>query len=115
MTTDVGVLIVGAGWTGVTAALTLHEHNSAYPDKAVTFAVLEGDPSRLGGRAYSYDYSWTDERAAKRTTAFEHGAQYVGEEQTGSGSSSSARSSNGSSRVTISWMDTPHAFRTSNR
>ncbi len=82
MITDVDVLIVGGGWAGVSAALTLHEHNAAHPDDAVTFALLEGHPSRLGGRAFSYEYAWTDQKGVRRTTAFEHGAQYVGQEQT---------------------------------
>jgi len=82
MITDVDVLIVGGGWTGVSAALALHEHNGAHPDAAVTFALLEGHPSRLGGRAFSYEYEWLDATGARRTTAFEHGAQYVGQSQT---------------------------------
>lgn len=82
MITDVDVLIVGGGWTGVSAALTLHEHNAAHPDNAVSFALLEGHGTRLGGRANSYDYEWIDENGAPRRTAFEHGAQYVGNTQT---------------------------------
>jgi monoamine oxidase len=82
MITEVDVLVVGGGWTGVSAALTLGEHNAANPDDALTFALLEGHASRLGGRAYSYEYEWTDEKGAPRTTAFEHGAQYVGTQQT---------------------------------
>jgi len=82
MITDVDVLIAGGGWTGVSAALTLHEHNVRNPDKAVTFALLEGHPTRLGGRAYSYEHEWVDESGARRKTAFEHGAQYVGNQQT---------------------------------
>jgi len=81
MITEVDVLIVGGGWTGVSAALTLHEHNSANADSALSFALLEGHSSRLGGRAYSYEYEWTDEKGARRTTAFEHGAQYIGSQQ----------------------------------
>src|SRR4051812_28042088 len=81
MITDVDVLIVGGGWTGVSAALTLHEHNGAHPDGALTFAVLEGHSSQLGGRARSYEHEWIDEKGTRRTTAFEHGAQYVGQEQ----------------------------------
>jgi len=38
MITDVDVLIVGGGWTGVSAALALNDHNTAHPDEAVTFA-----------------------------------------------------------------------------
>jgi len=64
MITEVDVLLVGGGWTGVSAALTLHEYNVANPDAALTFALLEGHASRLGGRAYSYDYEWTDETGA---------------------------------------------------
>ena len=82
MSTDVDVLIVGGGWTGVSAALTLHEHNSSHPDSAVSFALLEGHATRLGGRANSYDYEWTDENGVTHRTAFEHGAQYVGSTQT---------------------------------
>jgi len=82
MITDVDVLIVGGGWTGVSAALTLHEHNGSHPDSAVSFALLEGHASRLGGRANSYDWEWTDEQGVERRTAFEHGAQYVGNTQT---------------------------------
>jgi monoamine oxidase len=81
MVTDVDVLIVGGGWTGVSAALTLHEHNAAHPDDALSFALLEGHSSRLGGRAHSYEYEWTDEQGVPHKTAFEHGAQYVGKEQ----------------------------------
>lgn len=81
MVTEVDVLIVGGGWTGVSAALTLHEHNAAHPDDAVSFTLLEGHGSRLGGRAYSYQHEWTDEQGVRRTTAFEHGAQYVGSQQ----------------------------------
>jgi len=81
MVTDVDVLIVGGGWTGVSAALTLHEHNAAHPGDPVSFALLEGHSSRLGGRANSYEYEWTDSNGFRRTTAFEHGAQYVGKEQ----------------------------------
>lgn len=79
---EVDVLIAGGGWTGVSAALTLHEHNARNPDKAVTFALLEGHSSRLGGRAYSYEHEWLDEVGTRRTTHFEHGAQYVGTQQT---------------------------------
>ena len=82
MITEVDVLIVGGGWTGVSAALTLHEHNTAHPNDALTFALLEGHPSRLGGRANSYEYQWTDQNGVRRTTDFEHGAQYVGKQQT---------------------------------
>src|SRR6185369_627120 len=82
MVTDVDVLIVGGGWTGVSAALTLHEHNAAHPDDALSFALLEGHSSRLGGRAHSYEHEWTDDQGVRRKTAFEHGAQYVGKEQT---------------------------------
>jgi monoamine oxidase len=82
MTTELDVLIVGGGWTGVSAALALHEHNSANPDKAVAFALLEGDQSRLGGRAYSFVHTWTDKLGVQRSARFEHGAQYVGSEQT---------------------------------
>ena len=78
---DVDVLIVGGGWTGVSAALRLEEHNTANPDNAVTFALLEGHPKRLGGRAFSYTYEWKDEAGVVRTTAFEHGAQYIGQSQ----------------------------------
>lgn len=81
MITDVDVLIVGGGWTGVSAALTLHEHNAAHPDDALSFALLEGHASDLGGRAHSYEYEWSDEQGTRRRTAFEHGAQYVGKEQ----------------------------------
>jgi len=82
MVTDVDVLIVGGGWTGVSAALTLHEHDAAHPDDALSFALLEGHSSRLGGRAHSYEHEWTDDQGVRRKTAFEHGAQYVGKEQT---------------------------------
>lgn len=81
MITDVDVLIVGGGWTGVSAALTLHEHNTAHPEAAVSFALLEGHARRLGGRAFSYEREWVDEKGVRRKTAFEHGAQYVGQEQ----------------------------------
>jgi monoamine oxidase len=81
MSTDVDVLIVGGGWTGVSAALTLHAHNAANPNDAVSFALLEGHPSRLGGRANSYEYEWIDGNGVPRSTAFEHGAQYVGNAQ----------------------------------
>jgi len=81
MLTDVDVLIVGGGWTGVSAALTLHEHNMAHAADAVSFALLEGHSSRLGGRTHSYEYEWTD-NGAPHATAFEHGAQYVGRQQT---------------------------------
>jgi len=80
MITDVDVLIVGGGWTGVSAALTLHEHNLAHPNDALTFALLEGHSSRLGGRTHSYEYAWNDQ-GSPHTTAFEHGAQYVGRTQ----------------------------------
>jgi monoamine oxidase len=82
MITEVDVLIVGGGWTGVSAALTLQEHNAANPNHAVSFALLEGHPSRLGGRANSYQYEWTDEQGQLRKTDFEHGAQYIGHQQT---------------------------------
>jgi len=81
MITEVDVLIVGGGWTGVSAALALHEHNAANPADAVSFALLEGHANRLGGRANSYEYEWTDEHGVRKTTDFEHGAQYVGSQQ----------------------------------
>jgi monoamine oxidase len=81
MVRDVDVLIVGGGWTGVSAALTFHAYNTAHPDSPLTFALLEGHPSRLGGRAFSYGYEWKDQTGALRTTSFEHGAQYVGRSQ----------------------------------
>ena len=79
---EVDVVIVGGGWTGVSTALAFEKHNAAFPDKPVRYVLLEGHADRLGGRAYSYPYTWKDADGNEQTTHFEHGAQYIGKEQT---------------------------------
>ncbi len=79
--TDVDVLIVGGGWTGTSAAMALHAHAQANPGEAATFALLEGHPDRLGGRAFSFPHTWKDADGNEHTTHFEHGAQYIGQDQ----------------------------------
>ncbi|MBX3246299.1 MAG: FAD-dependent oxidoreductase [Myxococcales bacterium] len=81
METDVDVLIVGGGWAGTSAALALHEHNLKHPKDALRFALLEGHADRLGGRAYSFEHTFEGPDGKPRKTSFEHGAQYIGQEQ----------------------------------
>lgn len=66
------VLIIGGGWTGVSAAAELTK-------MGVSFRLLEADPSRLGGRAYSFAYNPDPEGPP---LYWEHGAQYIGTSQT---------------------------------
>lgn len=66
------VLIIGGGWTGVSAAAELTK-------MGVSFRLLEADPSRLGGRAYSFAYNPDPEGPPRY---WEHGAQYIGAMQT---------------------------------
>jgi len=74
------VLIIGGGWSGVATALEIHEHNTTSKDK-VSFALIEAQDDRLGGRAYSFTENWTHD-GKPQSTAFEHGAQYIGTTQT---------------------------------
>lgn len=67
------VLIIGGGWTGVAAATELAK-------LGIDFQLLEADPARLGGRAYSFQYNPNGPDAQK--LYWEHGAQYVGQDQT---------------------------------
>ena len=67
------VLIIGGGWTGVAAATELAK-------LGVDFQLIEADPTRLGGRAYSFEYNPNGAGAPK--LFWEHGAQYVGQDQT---------------------------------
>ncbi len=62
------VLILGGGYTGVLAALELSK-------LGIDFHLLEADKSRIGGRAFSFKHQ-------PGGATFEHGAQYIGEEQT---------------------------------
>ncbi len=67
----VDVIIVGAGFTGLTAARELAR-------RGIDFRVLDAFPDHLGGRAYSFDPGVTPGSAFR----FDHGAEYVGETQT---------------------------------
>ncbi|MBP7682197.1 MAG: NAD(P)-binding protein, partial [Deltaproteobacteria bacterium] len=67
------VLIIGGGWTGVSAATELAK-------LGVDFQLLEADPVRLGGRAYSFEYN--PNPSSPHKLYWEHGAQYVGQDQT---------------------------------
>lgn len=81
------VVIVGGGFTGVSTAMRLHEYNEQQqkkPESArklVSFLLLEGDSSRLGGRARSEPVTWQGLDGKSETAFFEQGAQYVGEKQ----------------------------------
>ena len=80
-TTD--VLIIGGGWTGVAAARELFDRNEEARSKGlptVEFRLLEADPERLGGRAFSYGYRPSGEEGPE--LRYEHGAQYIGNQQT---------------------------------
>lgn len=67
------VLIIGGGWTGVSAAAELTK-------LGIDFQILEAHPDRLGGRAYSFEYNPIPGSPTK--LFWEHGAQYIGTEQT---------------------------------
>src|SRR5262245_4145803 len=67
------VLIVGGGWTGVSAAAALTK-------LGLDLQLLEAHPDRLGGRVYSFEYNPDPKNPAK--LYWEHGAQYIGVEQT---------------------------------
>ena len=67
------VLIIGAGWTGVSAAAELHA-------AGVDFELLEANPDHLGGRVYSFGYR--PGPPGSQEYFFEHGAQYIGKMQT---------------------------------
>lgn len=64
------VVIVGAGFTGITAARELAR-------RGLSVRVLDAFPAHLGGRAFSYD----PEPGSGKATRFDHGAQYVGDTQ----------------------------------
>jgi monoamine oxidase len=66
------VLIIGGGFTGVMAAVELEK-------LGVDYRLLEAHPDRLGGRAYSYAYM--PHTKAPGGPVFEHGAQYIGHDQ----------------------------------
>lgn len=68
--TKTQVLIIGGGWTGVSAAKELQGLG------ITDFRILEAHPDRLGGRAFSYAYEPETIRTGPRS--FEHGAQYIG-------------------------------------
>jgi monoamine oxidase len=63
------VLIIGGGWTGVSAALELER-------LGIDYHLLEADVHRLGGRAFSYTY-----KQGSQEVCFDHGAQYIGKQQ----------------------------------
>lgn len=65
------VVIVGAGFTGLTAARELSR-------RGVRFRLLDSFPDHLGGRAFSYDPGVSPGSSLR----FDHGAEYVGETQT---------------------------------
>ncbi len=69
-TTD--VLIIGGGFCGCSAAMSLHE-------AGVDFQLLEAASGHLGGRAFSFP--WSPSGTDGVTYHFEHGAQFVGVEQ----------------------------------
>ena len=71
-TKQIDVVIIGGGWTGVAAATELAK-------LGVEFQLLEADPARLGGRAYSFEYN---PNGGSHELFWEHGAQYVGQDQT---------------------------------
>lgn len=64
------VVVVGAGFTGITAARELDR-------RGIRFRVLDAFPDHLGGRAFSFDPQVTPGSACR----FDHGAEYVGETQ----------------------------------
>ena len=81
------VVIVGGGFTGVSTALHLHEYNEAQRKKPecdrelVSFLLIEGDDTRLGGRAFSEPVTWQGPDGKQETAFFEQGAQYIGDKQ----------------------------------
>ncbi|NUP07374.1 MAG: NAD(P)-binding protein [Polyangiaceae bacterium] len=66
----VDVVIVGAGFTGISAAREL-------ADLGVSFRVLDSFSDHLGGRAYSYDPG----APPSANLRFDHGAEYIGDTQ----------------------------------
>ena len=68
---SVDVLIIGGGFTGLTAARELTK-------KGVPCIVLEGSADHLGGRAYGYKIRPTKN---PHELSFDHGAEYVGDLQ----------------------------------
>ena len=75
------IIIVGGGWSGVSSALGLEDHNKSTTNSPIKYLLLEGHSDRLGGRAYSVPHSWTED-GKERQTYLERGAQYIGENQT---------------------------------
>lgn len=70
-TTD--ILIIGGGFTGITAAAELEKAGA-------NFALLEAHPERIGGRAHTFGYRVGG--PGQKEYFFEHGAQYIGHAQT---------------------------------
>ncbi|HSO00499.1 MAG TPA: NAD(P)/FAD-dependent oxidoreductase [Candidatus Nanopelagicales bacterium] len=70
-TTD--ILIIGGGLTGITAAAELAEAD-------VDFALLEGNPERIGGRIRTFGYQAGG--PGSKEYFFDRGAQYIGRDQT---------------------------------
>ncbi|MEO7036660.1 MAG: NAD(P)/FAD-dependent oxidoreductase [Polyangiaceae bacterium] len=53
---DADVIIIGAGFAGLAAALRIKDTNQGLPaEKQLTYVVLEADAQRLGGRAWTRD------------------------------------------------------------
>ncbi len=71
-TFETEVLVIGGGWTGVSAAVELEA-------RGIDFKLLEAHPDRLGGRAYSFEYT---PHEGGEPLHWEHGAQYIGRAQT---------------------------------
>ncbi len=71
-TFEAEVLVIGGGWTGVSAAVELEA-------RGIAFKLLEAHPDRLGGRAYSFAYN---PHEGGEPLHWEHGAQYIGKAQT---------------------------------
>jgi monoamine oxidase len=67
---EVDVLIVGAGFTGLSAATELK-------NLGVRFRIIDAYSDHVGGRAYSYD----PDQPAGTALRFDHGAEYVGDMQ----------------------------------
>jgi monoamine oxidase len=67
------VLIIGAGFTGISAARELQKLG------VTNFKVLEGAKDHVGGRAYSYDSPIPS--GGGGTLRFDRGAEYVGDKQ----------------------------------
>ncbi|MFO0555762.1 MAG: FAD-dependent oxidoreductase [Polyangiaceae bacterium] len=75
---ELDVIIIGAGFTGISAARELKELGAS-------FRVLEAFDTHLGGRAYAYDAKHASDtpppQVAGLPLRFDHGAEYIGDLQ----------------------------------